>query len=110
MDATQQTFLIICAMAAVTYATRSGPLLFLAGRTLPPAAIRLLAHVPAAVLAALVAPALLLPGGRLALGPDNLILWAGLAAFALALKTRGFFGPVALGMGLVAAGRLFWGG
>ena len=102
-------FLTIAAMAAVTYATRSGPLLFLAGRTLPPAAIRFLAHVPAAVLAALAAPALLRPEGRFDAGPDNCILWAGLAAFALALKTKGFFGPVALGMGLVAAARLLLG-
>jgi len=98
-------FLTIAAMAAVTYATRSGPLLFLAGRTLPPAAIRFLAHVPAAVLAALSAVALLRPEGRFDAGPGNLILWAGLIAFALALRTRGFFGPVALGMALVAAGR-----
>lgn len=104
------TFVTIAAMAAVTYATRSGPLLFLAGRTLPPTAIRFLAHVPAAVLAALAAPALLRPEGRLDLSLDNVILWAGLAAFALALRTKGFFGPVALGMGLVAATRWFLGG
>jgi branched-subunit amino acid transport protein len=101
--------LTIIAMAAVTYATRSAPLLALAGRTLPPWAIRLLAHVPAAVLAALAAPALLRPDGRLDIGPDNVVLWAGLAAFLLALRTRGFFGPVALGMALVAATRFFWG-
>lgn len=110
MDAQLTIFLTICAMAAVTYATRSGPLLFLAGRTLPPAVIRFLAHVPAAVLAALAAPALLRPEGVFDAGPGNLILWAGLAAFALAVRTRGFFGPVALGMGLVAAGRCLWGG
>lgn len=98
-------FLTICGMAAVTYATRSGPLLFLSGRQLSPTVIRFLAHVPAAVLAALAAPALLRPEGAFDLTPGNLILWAGLAAFALALKTKGFFGPVALGMALVAAGR-----
>ena len=103
-------FLTIAAMAAVTYATRSGPLLFLAGRTLPPGAIRFLAHVPAAVLAALAAPALLRPEGRFDASPGNVIFWAGLAAFALALRTKGFFGPVALGMGLVAAARFIWGG
>lgn len=105
----QTSFLTIAGMAAVTYATRSGPLLFLAGRTLPAPAIRFLAHVPAAVLAALAAPALLRPEGRFDLTVGNAILWAGLAAFALALRTRGFFGPVALGMGLVAAARYFAG-
>ncbi len=102
-------FLTICGMAAVTYATRSGPLLFLAGRTLPPMAIRFLAHVPAAVLAALAAPALLRPQGAFDVGPGNLILWAGLAAFALAIRTKGFFGPVVLGMALVAGARFFFG-
>ena len=106
-DAT--TFVTIAGMAAVTYATRSGPLLFLAGRTLPPSAIRFLAHVPAAVLAALAAPALLRPENRFDVSLDNAILWAGLAAFALALRTKGFFGPVALGMGLVAAVRFLSG-
>ena len=102
-------FVIIAGMAAVTYATRSGPLLFLAGRTLPPPAIRFLAHVPAAVLAALAAPALVRPQDQFDLSLDNAILWAGLAAFALALRTKGFFGPVALGMGLVAAVRYMTG-
>jgi branched-subunit amino acid transport protein len=107
-DAT--ALLTIAAMAAVTYATRCGPLLFLAGRTLPPGAIRFLAHVPAAVLAALAAPALLRPEGSVDVSSGNVILWAGLAAFALAVRTKGFFGPVALGMGLVAGARLVFGG
>ncbi len=101
--------LTIVAMAGVTYLTRSAPLLALAGRTLSPWAIRLLAHVPAAVLAALVAPALLRPDGRLDIGLGNVVLWAGLASFALAVRTRGFFGPVALGMGIVAAARWWLG-
>ena len=109
MDSQETIFLTICAMGAVTYATRSGPLLFLAGRTLPPAAQRFLAHVPAAVLAALAVPAILMPEGKLALGLSNPILFAGLAAFALAVRTRGFFGPVALGMAIVAAARFFGG-
>jgi len=76
---------------------------------LAPWAVRLLAHVPAAVLAALVAPALLRPDGRIDVGFGNVVLWAGLASFALAVRTRGFFGPVALGMGIVAAARFFLG-
>lgn len=105
MDHTQ-VFLTIVAMAAVTYATRSGPLLFMAGRSLPPAVIRFLSHVPAAVLAALAAPALLRPQGVLDLSWTNATVWAGLAALALALRTRGLFGPVALGMAVVALSRL----
>ena len=108
MDAGQD-FLIICGMAAVTYATRSGPLLFMAGRTLPAGVVRFLAHVPAAVLAALAAPALVRPQGVWDVGWDNAILWAGLAAFALALRTKRLFGPVALGMVIVAGVRFYAG-
>jgi len=104
-----QTFLTICAMGAVTYATRSGPLLFMAGRSLPAPVIRFLAHVPAAVLAALAVPAVLRPEGVLDVGFGNPTLWAGLAAFVLALRTRGLFGPVALGMAVVAAARYYAG-
>ncbi|EFL49489.1 branched-chain amino acid transport [Solidesulfovibrio fructosivorans JJ]] len=107
MDGQIGIFCIICAMAAVTYATRCAPLLVLSGRTLPAPVIRFLSHVPAAVLAALAAPALLIQENHLQLGLENLTLWAGLAALALAIKTRGFFGPVALGMAIVAVGRLF---
>ena len=107
METQLAIFLAICAMAAVTYATRSAALLFLAGRTLSPGVVRFLSHVPAAVLAALAAPALFIQENQIRLGPENLILWAGLAALALAIKTRGFFGAVALGMAIVAVGRMF---
>ncbi len=58
----------------------------------------------------MLAPALVLREGSFDFGMDNLFLWAAIPAFALAIKTRSFFGTVALGMGLVAAGRYFLGG
>ena len=52
-------------------------------------------------------PSLLLDGGQVNLGLDNLFLWAAVPAFILAFWKRGFFMPVVAGMGLVILGRYF---
>lgn len=103
-------FAIILGMMAVTYLPRMLPALFLSSRTLSPVIVRFLSYVPAAVLAAMLFPSLFVREGRLDVSPDNLFLWAAVPAFLLALKTKSLFGAVALGMGLVAAGRYFLGG
>ncbi|MFH1915589.1 MAG: AzlD domain-containing protein [Pseudomonadota bacterium] len=101
--------LTIVGMTLVTYAPRVAPVLLLASRALPGSVVRWLSYVPTAVLSAMLFPSLLLPDGGFDLGLDNLFLWAALPAFLLAWKTRSFFGTVALGMGLVAAGRWLFG-
>lgn len=106
----QAIFLTICGMALATYATRAIPLVLLSRRRLSEGVIRFLRYVPAAVLSALLMPSLLVGGGGLDLGPDNLFLWAAIPTALLAVTTRSFFGSVALGMGLVAAARFYWGG
>ncbi|GAB7023369.1 AzlD domain-containing protein [Salidesulfovibrio brasiliensis] len=103
-------FLTIVGMAVVTYVPRAAPMLALAARGIPEPVMRWLSYVPVAVLSAMLAPALVLREGSFDFGMDNLFLWAAIPAFALAIKTRSFFGTVALGMGLVAAGRYFLGG
>jgi len=108
MDETA-VLLTIIGMTLVTYGPRVAPVLLLASRTLPGPVVRWLSYVPTAVLSAMLFPALLLPEGDFDLGLDNLFLWAALPAFLLAWRTRSFFGTVALGMGLVAAGRWFLG-
>ncbi|THF61479.1 AzlD domain-containing protein [Pseudothauera nasutitermitis] len=57
-----------------------------------------LGYVPAAVLAALIAPELLVRDGTLYLAGDNLRLWAGLAAIGVALATRSVMATLAAGM------------
>lgn len=103
-------FFTIVGMAAVTYVPRALPMLVLASRSIPESVMRWLSYVPVAVLSAMLAPALLLRDGSLDFGFDNLFLWAAVPAFLLAITTRSFFGTVALGMGLVAAGRFLFGG
>ena len=70
-----------------------------AGRfDLPPALRRALRFAPAAALAAIVAPDLLLNGGVLDLGAGNTRLVAGLAGFAVALATRSTLTAIVTGM------------
>jgi branched-subunit amino acid transport protein len=102
-------FLTIVGMLAVTYVPRMVPLVALASRTLPEPVVRWLSYVPAAVLSSMLFPALLLKDGNVDLTPDNYFLWAAVPAFILAWRTKSFFGTVALGMALVAAGRYFLG-
>src|SRR5690606_15515282 len=66
-----QILLIIVAMALVTYVPRMAPLVFLSGRSLPPVVMEWLGLLPAALLGALVAQAVLMPEGALRLSLDN---------------------------------------
>lgn len=102
-------FLTIFGMMAVTYVPRMIPVLALASRTLPEPLVRWLSFVPTAVLSAMLFPALMLKDAAFDFSPDNYFLWAAIPAFLLAWRTKSFFGTVALGMALVAAGRYFFG-
>lgn len=94
-------------MAVVTYLPRLLPTLFLSGRNLQPIIIAWLRLVPPAVLAAMLAPSLLVREDRIDLGIDNLFFWAALIAFPVAWKSKSLFATVVVGMGLVALGRYF---
>lgn len=98
-------FLTIVGMGAVTYFPRVLPMLLLSGRNLAPWISRWLSFVPATVLAALLAPGLLSPEGKLDLGLDNIYLVAAIPTFLVAWYFKSFFGTVATGMGLVALFR-----
>jgi len=64
----------------------------------PPLMMRALDYVPAAVLAALVAPALLRSGGAVDISLDNLRLYAGLAAAVVAWYSRNMLLTLVTGM------------
>ncbi|BCS87846.1 AzlD domain-containing protein [Pseudodesulfovibrio sediminis] len=102
-------FLTILGMLAVTYIPRMLPLVALASKRLPEPVIRWLSFVPVAVLSAMLFPSLLLKDAAFNFSSENYFLWAAIPAFLLAWRIRSFFGTVALGMGLVAAGRYFFG-
>jgi branched-subunit amino acid transport protein len=74
---------------------------------LPPLAERALKHAPAAALAAIVAPALVLHGGRLDLAPGNFRLLAAIAAAVVMWKTRSMLWTMAAGLVAFTLLRLY---
>ncbi len=99
-------FLTICGMAAVTALPRILPALALASRPLPQLLTRWLSFVPAAVLSALLFPALLLQDGKLRLSLDNVYLLAAVPSMLVAWRFKSFFGAIAAGMAAAALLRL----
>ena len=96
-------------MGVVTYLPRLIPTLFLSGRSLHPLITGWLRLVPPAVLAAMLAPSLMVSEGNVDLSFDNLYFWAALIAFPVAWRFNSLSATVLVGMGLVAAGRYFYG-
>ncbi|MEX1071940.1 MAG: AzlD domain-containing protein, partial [Anaerolineales bacterium] len=96
--------LLIASMAAVTMATRIPLLMLLSRRKLPPAIEAALKYVPPAVLAAIILPIVLLPGGELNFTLGNTALVASLVAILVAWRTRNLLLTIVLGM----AALLIW--
>jgi branched-subunit amino acid transport protein len=95
-------WLLVLGMTLVTFAARY-PVLALVSRVpLPPAVQDALKYIPPAVLAAIIAPAILMPGGQLNLHYANPYLGAALAATVIAWTTRNLLATIFLGM------ALFW--
>jgi branched-subunit amino acid transport protein len=99
-------FLTLLGMLAVTYVPRVLPVLVLSSRRLPAVVVAWLRHVPVAVLAAMLFPALFVQEGRIDLGLNNLFLWAAVPAFLVAWRRRSFFATVIVGIVVVAVARL----
>jgi len=97
--------LTILGMAVVTYLPRVFPLLALSGKKLPDIVVEWLGFVPAAVLAAMLFPSLLLVDGNLSISKDNLFFWAALPTLAAAILTKKLFLPVVVGMLTIILGR-----
>ncbi|HSM81034.1 MAG TPA: AzlD domain-containing protein [Nodosilinea sp.] len=97
-------WLLVAAMALVTFLIRY-VLLALSGRIqLPLALVRALGYVPPVVLTAIVVPAVVLPDGEtLALGWRNARLVGAIAGVGLALWRQNLLLTIAGGMGV------FWG-
>lgn len=99
-----QVLAVVAGMALVTYLPRVLPMTVLSRLALPEWFRRWLSYVPVAVLSALLAPALILPGGRWQPGWSNPALLAAVPTFVVAYRTRGLFTTVLTG--LVATGLL----
>jgi branched-subunit amino acid transport protein len=99
-------FLTILGMTLVTYLPRLLPVLLLSSKTLPRLVEAWLRLVPMAVLAALVAPSLLVQDDRLFLRGENLYLWASIPTLFIAWRTKNLFLSVVFGMLIVALARM----
>jgi len=103
----KSVFLIILGMTVVTYLPRFLPVMFLSSRSIPPILASWLRYVPVSVMAAMVMPTLVLQDQQIALGQDNIFLWAAFPTLFVAWKTKSLFGAVMVGMVVVAVGRSF---
>jgi branched-subunit amino acid transport protein len=95
--------LLLLAMGAVTYIPRWAPIFFLSRRQMPQWLVDWLDLIPAAILSALLVPALVLAGEPRTFSLFRPELWVALPTLLFALKTRSLGGTVVVGM------LLFWG-
>ncbi|MFO7634512.1 MAG: AzlD domain-containing protein [Caldilinea sp.] len=105
---TTNEFVLVAGMAAVTFLVR-WPVLALVSRiTLPQVVLDGMKFIPPAVLAAIIAPAMLMPAGTIDLSLSNAYLVAGLAAGLIAWRTRNLLATIVLGMALFLIWRWLW--
>lgn len=95
-----EILLIIIGMGAVTYLPRWLPLAFLSRRPLPAWLVDWLDFIPAAVLSALILPAIMTTGEPRRIELMNPALWVSLPTFFFALRTKSLAGTVLVGMGM----------
>jgi branched-subunit amino acid transport protein len=91
-------WLVILGVSACTFLLRASFIVFADPHKFPRRFRQALTFVPPAVLAAIVAPGLLLPQGVLDMGPGNPRLVAGLVAIAIGARTRNALAAIASGM------------
>ncbi|SFH14631.1 Branched-chain amino acid transport protein [Desulfotomaculum arcticum] len=102
-----EVLLIIVGMATATFFTRFACLALFSRSGVPGWLEKWLKHVPAAILTALIAPALLLPQGSLDISTDNHYLLAGCVAAVTAYKSRSVIATITLGLAVMFALRWF---
>jgi len=89
---------LIAGMLIVTFLPRFLPLLFLDNKKMPDRVVRWLSFIPAAVLSALLAPAILIKNGSLSLSLSNTSLLAFIPTLITAYKTKNIFYTVSGGL------------
>ena len=92
------TWLAIAGVSVVVFLLRASFIVFADPHGFPPLFRRALSYVPAAVLAAIVAPGLLMPAGAIDVSLDNPRWIAGVVAIAAAAFTRHPLAAIAAGM------------
>jgi len=98
---------IIIAMGVVTYIPRWFPLFFLSRRRLAPWLVVWLDFIPAAILGALILPAIVTSGTPRRLELNRIELWVAIPTLFFALRTRSLAGTVIFGMALYWLASMF---
>jgi branched-subunit amino acid transport protein len=93
-------FLILAGMGAVTYFPRWLPLFLFSRRSLPAWLAEWLGFIPAAILSALILPAVLTGGDPRHFEIDKPEFWVTIPTLFVALTTKSLAGTVITGMGL----------
>ncbi len=107
MSPTLNLWLAIVGIGLTGVVTRCSFLVLGERLRLPPLAERALKHAPAAALAAIIAPALLLADGRLDLAPGNHRLLAAIVAALVMWKSRSMLWSMAAGLAIFTLLRLY---
>ena len=103
-------WLLIFAVGAITYTARMSFIALFARREMPPLLAEALKHVPAAMVTAIVVPAVVfMPAGVLRLDFENPKLIAALVAGAVAWWTKSAVATIGAGMVVLWALRYFTG-
>jgi branched-subunit amino acid transport protein len=105
MSATE-IWITIGLLTVATIITRSSFFLFGNAVKLPPKVQHALRYAPAAALAAILAPDLLMSGGQISISLMNPKLVAGIGAAVFFLLTRRMLGTIVIGMTLFTILRL----
>jgi branched-subunit amino acid transport protein len=89
--------LLVTGMAIVTFLIRYPVLALLGKVSLPDPALRALRYIPAAVLTAIIVPAVLLPEGQIKIG-SNAFLLAAIVAVLVSWRTKNLLLTIIIGM------------
>jgi branched-subunit amino acid transport protein len=100
-------WLAILGITATGFATRGSFIVFGARLKLPPPVEQALRYAPAAVLGALIVPALLLQGGHAELSLGNQRLLAGVLAGLVMWRTHSMMATIVAGMAALTLLRLY---
>jgi branched chain amino acid efflux pump len=92
------TWIAIAGVSLSTFLLRASFVVFIDPHRFPHWFRQALKYVPPSVLAAIVAPGLVMPGGTLDLSPLNPRLLAGLVAIGATLRVRNPIAAIAAGM------------
>jgi branched-subunit amino acid transport protein len=103
---TLTVWLLIAGLATTSFATRGAFISLLSGFVPPAPLQRALRFVPIAIFVSLVVPELLMSSGQLQISGGNARMWAGLAAIAVAWRTRNTLLTLLAGMAVLHLARM----